>query len=148
MAKLSTKEIVAELLRTYREVTCTLNAAGDWIGRGPGSRYLDRPGDHDYHQGSYRVLEWALVRLRAEEPSVYAQVANEYLWGDRRTVDVRVQRKAKNNRTVTVVERRCVPVYPSDETLVSRGIAWIADTLDRENMLVQLPQEIYAHASA
>lgn len=148
MRKLTTREVVAELLRTYQEVTATLNGAGDWIGRGPGSRYLDRPAKHDYHVGSYRQLERVLVDMRSREPRLYAAIADTYIRGARKIVEVRVTRKAKNNRTVTLVERRSVPVRASDPRLLEAGVAWIASEFDRLELLAQLPREIYALASA
>ena len=147
MRKLSTVEMVAELLRTYGDVCCPLNAVGEWIGRGPGSRFLDRPEKHDYHQGSYRELEQVLAWLRDVEPVLYDALSNEFM-RERKIVEERVQRKAKNNRTVTVVERKSVPVRKSDPRHVQAGIACVAAEMDRLRLLVQLPREIYELASA
>jgi hypothetical protein len=149
MPPLSTRDIVHELLRTYQDVACTLNAAGEWIGRGPGSRYLDRPPNHDYHQGSYRELEDVLRTMRKLLPTAYAVIAETYIRCERRIVEEPVKRKAKNNRTVTLIERRSVPVgTKKDPRLIEAGVRWIAAEFERRGVVPQLPLTIYEAVSA
>jgi hypothetical protein len=148
MRTLTATEIVTELLRTYQDVTATLNGAGDWIGRGPGARYLDRPANHPYHAGSYRTLEQILVDMRACVPSLYRAVADTYIRGTRRIVEVRVTRKAKNNKTVTVVERRSVPVLNVSQEELDAGVAWITGEFQRRSLSHFLPREVYEAVSA
>lgn len=143
MRQLTSQEIVLELLRTYRDVVDTLNGASDWIGRGPGSRYLDRPPYHPYHTGSYKTLEQILVEMRAREPIMYAAVADTYLRGSRRIIEVKIKRKAKNNKTVTLIERRSVPIARVDAQLLDRGVAWIAREFQERSLAHYLPREVY-----
>jgi len=143
MRTLTPHEIVMELLRTYQDVTSTLNGAGDWIGKGPGSRYLDRPSTHPYHAGSYRTLELILIEMRSCEPQLYAPIADTYIRGSRRIVEVRVTRKAKNNKTVTLIERRSVPVIAHEQELLDRGIAWITRAFQQKSLAHFLPKEVY-----
>lgn len=142
MRQLTSQEIVLELLRTYRDVADTLNGAGDWIGRGPGSRYLDRPPHHPYHAGSYRTLEQILVEMRDREPTLYRPVADTYLRGSRRIVEVRVKRKAKNNKTVTMIERRSVPLTHVDADLLDQGVRWITREFAEKSLPHYLPREV------
>jgi hypothetical protein len=140
---LTPHEIVVELLRTYQDVTATLNGAGDWIGRGPGTRYLDRPGNHPYHAGSYKTLELILVEMRSSMPDLYCAIADTYIRGTRRIVEVKVTRKAKNNKTVTLVERRSVPVITHDAQTLDQGIAWITKAFQQKSLAHFLPREVY-----
>jgi hypothetical protein len=143
MRTLTPQEIVMELLRSYQDVTSTLNGASDWIGRGPGSRYLDRPPTHPYHAGSYRTLELILVEMRSEEPQLYVPIADTYIRGSRRIVEVRVTRKAKNNKTVTLIERRSIPVIVHASEVLDEGIAWITRAFQQKSLAHFLPREVY-----
>ena len=153
MKSLTPREIVVELLKTYQDVACPLNSAGDWIGRGPGSRYLDRPPNHPYFTGSYRTLEAILLHMRDgggldgearyELAKQYWAVAESYIRCERRMVERQVQRKAKNHRTVTVVERFTEPVAngavkPADR---EAGIDWITAEFARMNVAPYLARE-------
>ncbi len=143
MRTLTAQEIVTELLRTYQDVTSTLNGAGDWIGRGPGGRYLDRPANHPYHAGSYRALEQILVEMREQVPALYSAVADTYIRGARRIIEVKVTRKAKNNKTVTTIERRSVPIIQVCQETLERGIAWITRAFQQKSLAHFLPREVY-----
>ena len=154
MRKLTSLEVVRELLRSYQEVTCTLNSAGDWIGGKAGSRVLWREphGKHadPYYKGSYRDLETILLALRDEKPVEYWAVAETYIRCERRMIEYQVRRKAKNNKTVTVTERKTVPVVSKavrpDE--LEAGIVWIAAEFKRRGIIPFLPLEIYEHVAA
>jgi hypothetical protein len=66
MSKVTQLDIVKELLRTYQDVTGTLNGAGDWQSGKPGSRVLYRdPFKSPYYAGSYRELESILRHMSA-----------------------------------------------------------------------------------
>jgi hypothetical protein len=158
--KLTARETVVELLRTYQDVTCPLNSAGDWIGRGPGSRYLDRPPHHPYFTGSYRTLEAILRHMQAggglegdarHELAKWAwAVAQSYILCERRMVERQVKRKAKNNRTVTVTERFTEPVRNGSvrEKELDAGIDWIAAEFVRRGILPFLPIEMLEAVAA
>ena len=143
MRQLSSQEIVLELLRTYRDVVDTLNGASDWIGRGPGSRYLDRPPHHPYHTGSYKTLETILMEMRTREPTMYAAVADTYLRSARRIIEVKITRKAKNNKTVTLIERAQSRSYPWTHRLLDRGVTWITREFQQKRLAHFLPREVY-----
>lgn len=143
MRQLSPQEIVLELLKTYQDVTSTLNGASDWIGKGPGTRYLDRPSSHPYHEGSYKALELILIDMRSCEPQLYVPIADTYIRGSKRIVEVRVTRKAKNNKTVTLIERRSVPVLTYEQSLLDEGVAWITASFQEKSLAHFLPKEVY-----
>ena len=160
MKKLTARETVVELLRTYQDVTCPLNSAGDWIGRGPGSRYLDRPPNHPYFTGSYRTLEAVLKHMAAgggldgearyELQKQYWAVAESYVRCERRMVERQVQRRAKNNRTVTVTERYTEPVANGAVRPAEReaGIDWITGEFSRLGVAPFLPVEVLESVAA
>lgn len=154
MKSLSPREIVVELLKTYQDVACPLNSAGDWIGRGPGSRYLDRPPNHPYFTGSYRTLEAILLRMRDgggltdgearyELAKQYWAVSESFIRCERRMVERQVQRKAKNHRTVTVTERYTEPVANGAVRVDEReaGIDWITTEFKRMGLSPSLARE-------
>lgn len=157
MRKLDTTEIVRELLRTYQEVTCTLNGAEDWTGGKPGSRTLFRPSrelgfkaTHPYFEGSYRQLEDILRAMRTVRPVEYWAVAETYIRCEKRVIEVQVTRKAKNHKTVTLTERRVVPVAsgavrPAE---LEAGVAWIVGEFGRRGLTPFLPTEIYSQVAA
>lgn len=172
MRKLTQQEIITELLRTYQDITSTLNAATDWIGEKPGSRVLCRPDNHPYFTGSYRQLEDVLRFMRDGGTSTnnrdrkklqakYWAVNATYLL-ERRTIDAKVQRKTKNHKTVTMIERQSVPITnkPIPKRDLEAGEAWIAQEFRRRRQLVQLPPpdqsektksrapELHEHAAA
>jgi hypothetical protein len=65
-------------------------------------------------------------------------------------VERKVKRKAKNNRTVTVVERYTEPVgngavRPEER---ERGEQWISDEFTRRGILPELPREIFQALAA
>jgi hypothetical protein len=159
MKKLTARETVVELLRTYQDVTCPLNSAGDWIGRGPGARYLDRPPHHPYFKGSYRSLEAILRHMSAgggldgdaryELAKWSWAVAQTYITCERRMVERKVKRKAKNNRTVTVTERFTEPVRngavrPAE---LDAGVDWITAEFGRRKISPFLPLEVLEAAA-
>lgn len=154
MKKLSTRDTILELLRTYQDVTCPLNSAGDWIGRGPGSRYLDRPPNHPYFTGSYRTLEQVLRHMAAggglegdgryELAKQYWAVSQSFILCERRMVERQVKRKAKNNRTVTVTERFTEPVRNGAvrQEELDAGVDWITAEFARRGVSPFLPLEV------
>jgi hypothetical protein len=160
LKKLTARETVVELLRTYQDVTCPLNSAGDWIGGGPGSRMHWREPHgkniHPYYEGSYRTLE-AILRhmqsgggLAGDERYELAKwcwaVAQTYVVCERRMAE----RKAKNNRTVTVIERFTEPVrngaVRQDE--LDLGVDWITAEFSRRGASPFLPREILQTVAA
>lgn len=161
MRKLTARETVVELLRTYQDVTCPLNSAGDWIGAGPGSRmhYRD-PWGHPYYEGSYHELEEILTHMRAgggldgderyELQKRYRAVAESFIRCERRMVERKVQRKAKNHRTVTVTERFTEPVANRAVRAEEReaGIDWIVLEFGRRNASPFLPRAVLEAVAA
>ena len=161
MKKLTARETVVELLRTYQDVTCPLDSVGDWIGSGPGSRmhYRD-PYGHPYYEGSYRALEEILQHMRAgggldgDEryglQKLYWAVAESFIRCERRMVERQVQRKAKNHRTVTVTERYTEPVANRAVRPEEReaGIDWIALEFGRRNVSPFLPKAVLEAVAA
>jgi hypothetical protein len=161
MSKLTQIDIVKELLRTYQDVTGTLNGAGDWQGGKPGSRVLYRdPFKSPYYAGSYRDLEAILRHMSAggglEGEARYElakwswAISQSYILCERRMVERQVKRKAKNNRTVTVVERFTQPVgnaavRPEER---EKGEKWISDEFTRRGILPELPREIFQALAA
>ena len=75
----------------------------------------------------------SLVRLKTGEKasvrSLWWHVNQRYIACSSSLKDVRVRRKAKNGKHVVVIERRLVPAYPPEVSLVrvERGVEWIAD---------------------
>lgn len=151
MRKLTVRETVLELLRTYQEITCTLNGAADWLGGATGSRTLYRDFQKNpYFIGSYRALESILVAMRDTEPALYWAVAETYVRAPTRIIEVKQTRKAKNNKTVTETIRKAVPVVskavrPED---LSAGVDWLAAEFTRRGITPFLPTEIWEHAAA
>lgn len=146
MRKLSRRETVLELLRTYQDVVCPLNSAGDWIGGGPGSRMHVRDPQHPYFKGSYRTLEEILLHMRSLPTLAreYWAVSEAFIRCERRIVERQVRRKAKNNRTVTVTVRLSEPVRvrPVSQVDVDAGVDWITGEFDRRGVSPFLPLEV------
>jgi hypothetical protein len=153
--KITQLDIVKELLRTYQDVVHTLNGAGDWHGGKPGSRVLYRdPYNSPYYQGSYRELEAILRHMSAGGGlEGYARyelakwswaISQSYILCEMRMCERQVKRKAKNNRTVTVIERFTEPVGSDAVRPAEReaGERWISDEFTRRGLLPQLPREI------
>ncbi len=161
MRKLSQTEIIQELLNSYQDITNTLNTHPDWIAEKPGSRCLIRPADHPYFTGSYRQLENVLRHMRdgGHETSTrdrkkltakYWAIRATYLNAEHRLVDQPVQRKTKNHKTVTVLERRSQlitprPIPPRD---LEAGLTWIQQEFQHRNLTAWLPPELHQHAAA
>lgn len=161
MKKLTARETVVELLRSYQDITCPLHTGADWVGSGPGSRlhYRD-PWGHPYYAGSYRSLEAILTHMRAggglegnerhELAKQYWAVAESFIRCERRMVERQVQRKAKNHRTVTVTERYTEPVANGAVREVDRegGIDWITAEFARRKVSPFLPEEVLKAVAA
>lgn len=161
MKKLTSRETVLELLRTYQDVTCPLNSAGDWISGGPGSRmhYRD-PFKHPYYEGSYRSLEEILRFMSAggglegearfELAKAHWAVMQSFIICERRMVERKVQRKAKNNRTVTVTERFTEPVRNGAvrQEELDAGVDWITAEFSRRKVSPFLPEEVWKAVAA
>lgn len=160
MKKLEAIEVITELLRTYQEIVCPINGEFDRIAGSGGGRYLDRPVGHPYFRGSYRTLEDALRHMRAggglegdartELAKQYWAVSESYIRCERRMVERQVKRKAKNNRTVTVMVRFTEPVRngavrPAE---LAAGVRWIADEFERRNVVPFLPLEVLEPVAA
>lgn len=126
------EEIIVALLERYSELVDPMQAGGG----GEGGWGLSMPATYT---DSVRELERLLRVMREVRPSQHWHLSERYIRATSVLRDVKVKRKTKHGKTVTVVERRVVPVWNPAVRLhkVELGVAWLASrwALAHEPML-------------
>lgn len=95
------------------------------------------------HLRSVHELERLLRRMRSDRPKQYRQLQARYIMATPATKDVPVKRKAKNGKTVTVLERQSVLILhaPVRREIVRKALEWLAAAWDPRVGEPQVPGE-------
>lgn len=136
------EEIVTQLLERYVELVDPMqsgNGSGD-----TGLRLMPAT-----YTASVRELERLMQRMRQERRSQWWHVSERYIRAEHVLRDVKVKRRTKHGKTVTVVERQVVTSYHPGVRLekVRRGVAWLADEWDARRIgEPMLPRDVQVAA--
>lgn len=135
------EQVIITLLERYAELVDPMQVR-DGTGDGTDVNLMPRT-----YTPTVRELERLLIRMRTERRSQWWHVTERYLRCQHKTMDVHVKRKAKNGKTVKVLERQVVTTWHPGvkNERVRRGIEWLADqwSLPTEPMI---PRELLVAA--
>ncbi len=153
-------DIIVELLRTLPDAREALSRGDIVNDKGDKSKLLAFP--PTYHEGSYRQLEDALVRMRkrgkqealggVSVATLYWHLNARYFRSVRRTVDQWESRAGKNGkkarvkvRVVVYVEDRDYAIIPEKRRVLCHGLGvrWLAQEFRRTSCVPFLPKEIH-----
>lgn len=127
------EEVLVQLLERYAE-----------LAEPGGGNNVPGSGDHvplmpHTYTPSVRELERLLIRMRTERRSQWWHTTERYLRCHHTTKDMPVKRKAKNGKTVAIIERQVVITWHPGVRAekVRRGVTWLAQEwkLGHEPML-------------
>ena len=117
------EEVIVSLLERLAEFTEPLNGPTGIAGDGDSVALMPRT-----YTPSVREVERLMRRMRVERRSQWWHVNARYVLCEHVARDVPVRRKAKNGKTVTLLERQLVAVFDRGVRAekVRRGVEWLA----------------------